>query len=205
MIVILLFYIDAYAKLVAIKQKDGRVVFTNISRDVFFRAAFRNAHSKKKVMALIEKLSKFYGVDVKLVKAIAKIESNYNPVATSSKNAKGVMQLMDKTAQYYGVSDPYDVEENIKGGILFLRHLIEKYHDAKLVAAAYNAGETAVDKYKGIPPYQETRYYVNKFLRVYEGRPLLKIRAHKPGFNITKTKRIINKNGVFTNLRVGLW
>lgn len=184
------------------KDKSGKVVYTNITRGVFFRAAFKSGYSKSKVLQLIEDAAKRYGVDSALVKAIAKIESDYNPMATSSKSAKGVMQLMDKTAKFYGVEDPYDVEQNIKGGVLFLKHLIEKYHDVRLVAAAYNAGETAVDRYKGIPPYAETRRYVEKFLRVYKGGYRL---AVKHRYTHRSFRRIVYKNGVFTNLKAGLW
>ncbi|HSR02263.1 MAG TPA: lytic transglycosylase domain-containing protein, partial [Methylophilaceae bacterium] len=97
-----------------------------------------------------------------------KVESNFNPNATSPKNAKGLMQLIPETAARFNVKKPYDPEENIRGGLAYLQWLFAYYEgDVRLVAAAYNAGEKAVDRYKGIPPYPETRRYVTKIYNLY--------------------------------------
>jgi len=184
------------------RVENGEVVFTNISKNLFFANAFRySTVGKAKILKIIKEMAKKYNVDAKLVMAIAKIESDYNPRSVSPTGAKGIMQLMDKTAKEYGVNNPLNVKQNIKGGILFLKHLINKYHNVKLVAAAYNAGETAVDSYGGIPPYRETQRYVKKFLKAYSGSLYLRSTRRK---HILKRK-IVENNGVFTNLGNGLW
>lgn len=105
-------------------------------------------------------------IDVALVKAVIHTESFFNPNATSHKGASGLMQLMPATAERYGVTDLYSPRQNIEGGVRYLRDLMQRYpRRIKLVLAAYNAGENAVDRYQGIPPYPETRNYVEKVLK----------------------------------------
>ena len=196
------FLSHSYGKSIHIVRKGGKTVYTNLSSNLFFARAFKEASSRSEVIKLIKRVSKKYGVDYKLVAAIAKIESDFDVNAISNKGAKGIMQLMDKTAKFYGVDDPYDVKENVEGGVRFLKHLIKKYHDVRLVAAAYNAGETAVDRYKSIPPYPETERYVEKFLSVYNGKRI----AYVAGKN---TKRHANRlrkvDNVYTNVGYSLW
>jgi soluble lytic murein transglycosylase-like protein len=108
------------------------------------------------------------GVDPALVRAIIKTESNYDPRAVSRKGAQGLMQLMPGTADRYGVSDPFDPEANIRGGVRYLRFLQDLFPDhLPLVLAAYNAGENAVLRHNGVPPYSETRQYVDRVLAHY--------------------------------------
>jgi soluble lytic murein transglycosylase-like protein len=105
-------------------------------------------------------------VNVALVKAIIHAESGFNPYATSDKGACGLMQLMPDTAEKYGVINVYDPKQNIRAGVLHLKHLLHKFrNNVRLAVAAYNAGEQAVEKYRGIPPYDETRHYVQRVLR----------------------------------------
>jgi len=104
-----------------------------------------------------------YGVDASLVRALIHAESAFNPNARSNKGAQGLMQLMPATAGMYGVSNAYDAGQNIKAGVEHLAGLLDRYDgDIKLAAAAYNAGEGAVKKYGGVPPYAETRVYVDR-------------------------------------------
>ncbi len=108
-------------------------------------------------------------VPASLVNAVIKTESGFNPNAVSKKGAKGLMQLMPTTIKDLGVSNPFNIHENIMGGVSHLKRLLEKYNwDYKKALAAYNAGETAVDKNGGIPPYKETIQYVKKVIDAYK-------------------------------------
>jgi soluble lytic murein transglycosylase-like protein len=106
-----------------------------------------------------------YGLDPALLAAVVKQESNFNPNAKSGSGAKGLTQLMDTTARRLGVTDPFDPAQSLDGGAKFLSGLMKQFHgDQSLALAAYNAGPGAVQKYGGIPPYQETQRYVPKVL-----------------------------------------
>ncbi len=121
---------------------------------------------RKTVLEMVEKMAKESALEVSFVMAIAAAESNFNPKARSPKNAMGVMQLIPATAERFGVKDPYDPHQNIRGGIRYLEWLHRRFKgDLKLVAAAYNSGEGTVDRFKGVPPYTETQLYVQKVLR----------------------------------------
>jgi soluble lytic murein transglycosylase-like protein len=124
--------------------------------------------SQRHILKLVNKLAPRYNIDSNLVMAFIAVESGFNVQATSVKNAQGLMQLIPATAQRFGVKDAYKAEDNIKGGLAYLRWLLAYYEgNVELVAAAYNAGEGAVDKYKGVPPYAETRMYVKKIASLY--------------------------------------
>jgi soluble lytic murein transglycosylase-like protein len=111
--------------------------------------------------SLIDRIAAQHGVEGPLVHSVIQTESNYNPIAVSPKGAQGLMQLIPSTAKRFGVRDAFNVSENIEGGVRYLRFLLDYYgNDYARTIAAYNAGEGAVDKYKGIPPYAETRNYV---------------------------------------------
>jgi soluble lytic murein transglycosylase len=113
------------------------------------------------------------GVDPALVRAIIKAESNYDPRAVSRKGAQGLMQLMPGTADRYGVRDPFDPEANVRGGVRYLRFLQDMFPGRlPLVLAAYNAGENAVLRHNGVPPFGETRQYIDRVLAYYEKRDL---------------------------------
>ena len=117
---------------------------------------------------LVQTFSDKYGIDGDFIKAIIKQESGFNPNATSKKGAMGLMQLMPKTAESLGVLDAYNPSQNIEGGVKYLKTLLDKYNNNhELALAAYNAGPTAVQKYGGIPPYKETRNYVNSIMSTY--------------------------------------
>lgn len=121
--------------------------------------------------AVFARASETYGVPANLLKAVAKAESGFQADAVSRCGAQGVMQLMPSTARSLGVDDPFDPEQNIMGGAKYLGSLLGRYGDAKLALAAYNAGSGNVDKYGGVPPFQETQKYVEKVLS-YAGQEL---------------------------------
>lgn len=124
--------------------------------------------SKEEINQLIEAYSQKNGLDSDFVRAVVKQESGFNEHATSKCGAAGLMQLMPGTAKGLGVKDPYDAEQNVKGGTKMLANLLKTYGGNKeLALAAYNAGGGAVKKYGGIPPYQETQNYVKNVLSIY--------------------------------------
>jgi soluble lytic murein transglycosylase-like protein len=119
------------------------------------------------VEGLIKRTARKYQVDPHLVKAVVAAESNFDALAVSPKGAQGLMQLMPATAREMGVRAPFKPSENIKGGVRYLRSLLDRYANLGDAIAAYNAGPVAVDRYGGIPPYPETQAYVERVLRYY--------------------------------------
>ena len=145
--------------------RSGRLV-----RSVRFAA--RGASSKPDPAVLdvgraVEDAARVHSVDPLLVHAMIEVESGYNPYALSPKGAEGLMQLIPATARRFGVTNSYNLTENISGGVRYLRHLLDLFPDQRLAIAAYNAGEEAVRRYRGVPPYRETRDYVDLVSRKY--------------------------------------
>lgn len=121
---------------------------------------------------LVRQVSMEHGVDPKLVDALVRVESDYDHRAVSRVGAMGLMQLMPATAKRLAVDDPFDPEANVRGGVREFSRLLERYSgNLQFALAAYNAGEGAVAKYRGVPPYEETRSYVSRILSIYTGRP----------------------------------
>lgn len=135
-----------------------------------FSTYLDSAQSKTTTLdAIFEKAAKTYDVDVNLLKAIAKQESNFHSTSTSHAGAQGIMQLMPATAEYLGVEDPYDPEQNIMGGAKYISRLLKQYDgNTTLALAAYNAGSGNVKKYGGVPPFEETQNYVKKVTQYYK-------------------------------------
>jgi TPR repeat protein len=124
-----------------------------------------NSNAPQYLLDLVKKAAPVYKVQPQLALSIMEAESNFDTVALSPRNAKGLMQLIPETAARFNVRNVYDPEQNIRGGMAYLRWLLAYFEgDVALVAAAYNAGEGAVNRYRGVPPYAETRAYVIKIL-----------------------------------------
>ncbi|HET7434540.1 MAG TPA: lytic transglycosylase domain-containing protein [Thermoanaerobaculia bacterium] len=158
-------------------KKDGSKVIYNVGGGPTGRAGdlkwlARQHDRRTRYDDIIERYASRYGVDPVLVRAVIQVESNFNPNCVSNKGARGLMQLMPGTAKQYGIKQMHDPEENIRGGIRHLAYLLDLFpNDLHRALAAYNAGENAVLKYGGIPPYEETTAYVKRALTVYYGRP----------------------------------
>ena len=153
-------------------DRNGVVHYTNAPNDPRYVRTVPSRHrlrppSRGSYDPLIAAAARQNGVPPALVKAVIAAESRFNPRAISPKGAQGLMQLMPATARRLGVADPMHAEQNVRGGVRYLRHLHDRYGDWTRALAAYNAGPTAVDRYGGIPPYRETRQYVNRVLTYY--------------------------------------
>lgn len=149
--------------------------------------------NKRWVLRLVNSIAKWYNVDEKLVLSIISVESNFENVATSNKEAQGLMQLIPDTAERFNVKNAYNATQNIKGGVAYLRWLLAYFKgDVALTVAAYNAGEGAVNKYKGIPPFAETMLYVKKVQARYPFKTHVydsKITAPSPALKAINAKR----------------
>jgi soluble lytic murein transglycosylase-like protein len=137
------------------------------------------------LVPLIHQHSTDQNLDPKLVQAVIQVESGYNHRARSNKGAMGLMQLIPATASLFAVSDPYDPDQNLRGGTSYLRRMIDRFNGSiELALAAYNAGPEAVAKYKGIPPFRETLDYVRRILSLYRGEQMT---LNPASFGATRT------------------
>lgn len=176
MVALVLTAAAAHAEVRLVVKADGRKIIYNTpsprSRGTDFRWLARQHDRRSKYDSLIERHARQYRVDPVLVRAVIQVESAFDPQCISRKGARGLMQLMPLTAKRYGVQRIHDPNENISGGVRYLRYLLEMFrNDLPRALAAYNAGENAVIRYGGIPPYEETDTYVKRALTVYYGRP----------------------------------
>ncbi len=162
------FNVDNYDEISKIEEKKiSPLPFGSLAR-AEEAEVIDNPKSKDAISNYIKDASDKYGVEEKLIRALIKQESGFNPDAVSSAGALGLMQLMPMTAKYLGVADALNPKENIEGGVKYLKQMLDKYHGNKILAlAAYNAGPGAVDKYDGVPPYKETQNYVRAILSNY--------------------------------------
>jgi TPR repeat protein len=123
---------------------------------------------KQKIADVVAKVAPSYGIEPRLALAVITVESNFDHLAVSDKDARGLMQLIPETAARFKVKNAFDVRDNVRGGLSYLRYLLAYYRgEVALAAAAYNAGERAVDKYGGVPPYAETQEYVRRVLQLF--------------------------------------
>jgi TPR repeat protein len=123
---------------------------------------------KQKIADMVAKVAPSYGIEPRFALAVISVESNFDALARSEKDARGLMQLIPETAARFRVRNPFDARDNVRGGLSYLRWLLAYYRgEVVLAAAAYNAGEAAVDRYGGVPPYVETRDYVKRVLRLF--------------------------------------
>jgi len=153
------------------KAKDPSAQTYHVSRAGLFRTTRPVSRRAAQFDGLIEEHASAHDVSPALVRAVIQAESAFNPRARSHKGAMGLMQLMPATAAEFSVLDPYDPRENIRAGVAYLKQLLVKYSDEALALAAYNAGPAAVARYGRIPPYRETREYVDKIRRATDAAP----------------------------------
>lgn len=167
----------AQADIFVYKDSKGTLHFTNAPTSSRYRPIIRERGRDSAFSpmapgafeAMIRSASDRYGVDPHLVRAVIKVESDFNTQARSHKGAQGLMQLMPETAQLHRIHNVYDPGENIDGGVRHLRLLLDRYQgDVNLTLAAYNAGVKAVERHRGIPPFTETREYVRRVLNYFD-------------------------------------
>jgi len=153
----------------------------------------RTALDRADLRQLVQTISREHGVDPKLVDALVRVESSYDPNAVSRRGAMGLMQLMPATAKRLNVDDPFDPEKNIRGGVKEFSRLVDQYSgNLQFALAAYNAGEGAVARYRGVPPYAETRNYVSRILTIYTGQSYRMGSSYRPARPV---KMVRDRNG----------
>ncbi len=172
---------NAHADIYKYVDKDGVIHFSNVNKKGKLvardkpRAKSTSAVSRDRSKtpdeydAHIREAASLYQIPEALVRAVIRVESNFDPRAISHANAQGLMQLIPATAERMLVSDPFDARQNVLGGTRYLRILANLFNgNLQLTLAAYNAGEGAVIRYRGIPPYEETQAYVSRVLQFYD-------------------------------------
>jgi soluble lytic murein transglycosylase-like protein len=166
--------LESYGDIYKYRDKNGVMHFTNIRSDVRYTLYIKEARENPdafitKYDIIIKAASEKFNMEPSLVKAVIKAESGFNHTAVSSKGAQGLMQLMPGTAEDMEVDDPYNPEKNIFGGTKYLSKMMERYNnDVKLALAAYNAGPDNVDEYKDVPPFKETKTFIERVMKYYD-------------------------------------
>ncbi|MBI2354415.1 MAG: lytic transglycosylase domain-containing protein [Deltaproteobacteria bacterium] len=187
-ILILSAFAPAHADIYRYEDDDGIIHFTDAPTDGRFKIFMRDLRKDRQLRTrlqltrnvnpaeyenIIRASADKYGVSASLIKAVIQAESGYNPNAVSPKGASGLMQLMPATARSLRVGNSFDPKDNVEGGVKYLRFLLDTFRgDVSLALAAYNAGLNKVSRFGGIPPYAETRSYVNRvlsYMQSYQG------------------------------------
>jgi len=192
----------ADAEMYRLRGADGSVHFTNAPTDPRYRRMGIGSGTSAGWLRVpggdpagytteIREAAERYGVPEKLVSAVIRVESAFNPRAVSRSGARGLMQLMPETASVLGVRNSFDPRQNIDGGVRHLRAMLTRFpNNLPLALAAYNAGDRAVYAYQGIPPYAETRDYVSRVLHLFDG--------NLDGLSHTAVYRRIENDGTIT-------
>ncbi|MGE4298616.1 MAG: lytic transglycosylase domain-containing protein [Desulfovibrionaceae bacterium] len=171
---LLAFPIAAFADATFYYYQDQKGVFhfTNVPDSprygVFAVFRGRSDVNRGEIERLARRYSEAYGIDYRLVQAVIEVESGFRPTAVSRAGAEGLMQIMPETQKDLGVRNSFDPAENIEGGVRYLRQMMDRFGSLSLALAAYNAGPKQVERYNGIPPFEETRNYVYKVLALYK-------------------------------------
>jgi len=194
---------SAGSRLVMAEKKPGRKSAYTTARSAEFKSAVTLKRSRhySSYSGIVDEKSKKHNVDPKLVKAVIAAESGWNPSAVSPKGAVGIMQLMPQTASDMGVDNRFNAEQNIEGGIKYLRFLLDKFNgNMTLALAAYNAGPTRVEKAMGVPAIPETVNYVKRVMNTYTGGS--SYYSFIPAGSGTRIKAVSQKDGsvLFTNV-----
>ena len=167
------------------------MTLTEVSQPLSTEALTSHIYPKGKISKLVEKLAPRYSIDPNLAMAIIYVESRFNERAISPKDAQGLMQLTQGTAERFSVKDRFNAEDNLKGGLSYLRWLLAFFRgNVSLVAAAYNAGERSVEKYHGVPPYLETRDYVKNVTALYQKA------THPFQRNLVDSSSVVMRQGI---------
>ncbi len=170
LVLIFLWSPTSFAELYYYRDAQGVIHITDTPFGDHWRPYHLSRFSKARVTEdLFRRAGRRFGLDPRLLKAIARAESAFDPEAVSPKGALGLMQLMPETARLYGVQDPFDPEENVMAAAAYLRDLLDYFQDLILALAAYNAGPQRVIQAQGLPPLPETRSFVTKVLRFWQG------------------------------------
>ena len=164
----------AWGDIYRYQDENGVWHYTNIKNDSRYKLYIKSPEERaieyiEKYTEIIDQASDMFDVEPSLIKAVIKAESGFNHKAVSHKGAQGLMQLMPATAELLRVNDPFDPTENIFGGTRYLRKMLDRFGHMELAVAAYNAGPEAVKSHNGIPPYQETRTFVQRVIKYYNG------------------------------------
>ncbi|WP_291493597.1 lytic transglycosylase domain-containing protein [Desulfurella sp.] len=199
------YYNICFASNIYATIENGQIVYKN--RPTFFSNVINNPNYKRSfIKDLLEKAAQKYGVNERFVLAIAMAESGLNHSAISNKGAIGVMQIIPSTASLLNIN-PYNLEQNIYGGVKYLKFLLDKYSgNYTLAAAAYNCGPNNVDKYNGVPPFAETINYVKTVMAYFDGSTsILAYNNPKSTKSNKKPMKIVERNGIYTNIPNVSW